>query len=328
MKTNLNRKLFSVGIFVFVFFMLAMIQLKVETKMLLLERLFTYGGWIEIGLLATYGAIVGWFMQDINQSPKWRLITWTVFSAWFFLQLFLGIVVSDIFLLTGKLHLPVPAMIIGGPIYRGQLSIMTLLFLSTIALSGPSWCSHLCYFGAIDGLFSKQKRLKRNAPTKNKMTIKILILGIVIVIALVFRLIGISSFYSTLVGLSFGFIGLGIILFISRRKGKMIHCTVYCPVGTLVNFLSKISPFQLKIDTSCTNCMACIPTCRYDALNIKAIQNKKPEITCTLCGDCLKSCHSNSFQYKFPGLIPERARYLHLFITISLHAIFMGMGRI
>ena len=52
--------------------------------------------------------------------------------------------------MTGKLHLPVPMMILAGPIYRGHTSVMSILFLSTLILSGPAWCSHLCYFGAID----------------------------------------------------------------------------------------------------------------------------------------------------------------------------------
>jgi ferredoxin-type protein NapH len=45
-----------------------------------------------------------------------------------------------------------PMMILGGPIYRGQLSVMTILFLSTVILTGPAWCSQLCYFGAFDNL--------------------------------------------------------------------------------------------------------------------------------------------------------------------------------
>lgn len=267
-------------------------------------------------------------MQDINKAPKWRIITWTIFSIWFFTQLFLGIAVSETFLLTGKLHLPIPAMIIGGPLYRGQLSIMTILFLSTLILSGPAWCSHLCYFGAIDALVSKKNRAQKPLIHKQRKVIKLGIVILIIFTALLLRWLGVTPLYSTLLGLFFGILGLSIILFLSRRKGKMVHCTIYCPVGTLVNYLSKINPFRLRIDSSCTNCMACIPTCRYDALNVKAIEKHKPDFTCTLCGDCLQSCHASSFQYRFLGLNSNQARNIYLFITISLHAIFMGMGRI
>lgn len=328
MVKNKSRVALSVSVFLFVLLMLSMVQIKVETKMLLLERLIPYGGWIEILLLALYGAFVAWNMWDVNKSSKWRIVTWTVFSAWFFLQLFMGIVVSDVFLLSGKLHLPIPAMIIGGPVYRWQISIMTLLFLSTAVLSGPSWCSHLCYFGAMDGLISKRSKFNRKDKIKYRAELKFAIVVIVIATALILRITGISSLYSTLAGLLFGIIGLAVILFLSRKRGKMIHCTVFCPVGTIVNYFSKISPFRLKIDTSCTNCMACTPTCRYDALSPDNIKNRKPGITCTLCGDCVSNCHVNSFKYSFAGVKPGTARILYLFITISLHAIFMGMGRI
>lgn len=315
-------------VFIFISLVLSVVQLKAEPTMLLLERLIKHGGWFEILLLASYGAIVSYHMQNIKNAPKWRSITWTIFSIWFFTQLFLGIVVSETFLLTGKLHLPVPAMIIGGPLYRGQFSVMTILFLSTLLLSGSAWCSHLCYFGAIDGLSAKRKQSAKQVIHKQQKTIKFVIVFLVIITALVLRWIGITPFYSTLFGLTFGAVGLAVILNLSGRKGKMVHCTIYCPVGTLVNYLGKINPFRLRIESSCTNCMACIPTCRYDALNIKAIENRKPAFTCTLCGDCLQSCHTSSFQYKFLGLNANQARNLYLFITISLHAIFMGMGRI
>ena len=97
-------------------------------------------------------------MQDPAKVSRWRKYTWFVFSVVFFSQLLLGLLVSDKFLMTGKLHLPVPMMILAGPIYRGHTSVMTILFLSTVILSGPAWCSHLCYFGAIDNL----ARLRKN----------------------------------------------------------------------------------------------------------------------------------------------------------------------
>ncbi|HDJ22855.1 MAG TPA: 4Fe-4S binding protein [Candidatus Aminicenantes bacterium] len=62
------------------------------------------------------------------------------------------------FLMTGKLHLPVPALILAGPIYRGTLSFMLILFLVTIVLVGPAWCSHLCYVGAWDDIACRRKR--------------------------------------------------------------------------------------------------------------------------------------------------------------------------
>jgi ferredoxin len=305
-----------------------MVQLKVETKMLLFERFFQNGGWVEILLVAVYGAVVIYFMQDLKKTARWRIISWTVFSAWFFLQLFLGIIIDDVFLLTGKLHIPVPAMMVAGPIYRGQLSVMTILFLSTIILSGPAWCSQLCYFGAVDGMFSAKGKAKAKPLTEKRIAIKSTLLILVIISAISFRWFGISPLISAIAGISFGVIGLTVIILFSKRKGKMVHCVLYCPIGTMVNYLKFVNPFRLKIEYSCTRCMACTATCRYDALNLEDIENKKPGITCTLCGDCLKSCHANSIKYTFLKMKPKNARKLYLYITISLHAIFLAMGRI
>ncbi len=76
-------------------------------------------------------------------------------------------------------------MIIGGPIYRAQLSVMTILFLSTVILTGPAWCSQLCYFGAFDNLASGGKTSREIL--KHKGAIKSTILILVIAMALILR---------------------------------------------------------------------------------------------------------------------------------------------
>lgn len=313
---------------IFVGFILSSIQLQVETPMLMLERFIQGGGWIEIVIIVAYSYFLTYKMQQIAGSAKWRLISWTVFSVFFFSQLLLGILVSEKFLLTGKLHIPVPAMMISGPIYRGQLSIMTLLFLSTLILSGPAWCSHLCYFGAIDGIASNKGKT-HSGPIKSQFRFKGVILVTIIIVTILLRILEVSTFYATIGGILFGFIGLIILATLSTRKGKMMHCTLYCPIGSVVNILKYISPFRMYIDkSSCTLCMRCRPACKYDALNINNIKNYKPGFNCTLCGDCLNSCKDNSIRYKFFQAKPETARRIYLFVTISLHAIFMAMGRI
>lgn len=327
---NYNKLKLPLLVFLFVAFNLVMVQLKIEKPMLMLERFFSGGGWIELVIISFYGAFIAYKMQDPNQSSKWRLISWSVFSIFFFTQLTLGILVSDTFLLTGKIHIPVPAMMISGPIYREQLSIMSLLFLSTLVLSGPAWCSHLCYFGALDGVVSNRKKtVKPPSFLKKLLLFKGAFLFILISTTIVLRYLRISVFTATIFGISVGIIGLIVIVILSNKSGKMIHCIAYCPIGTIVNFLKNISPFRMYIDKqSCTLCMKCTPACKYDALNMKNIERFKPGITCTLCGDCVSSCKDNAIKYKLFNLQPNTARNVYLFITISLHAIFMAMGRI
>lgn len=327
--SNSNHLILPVSVFVFVIAVLAPIQVMVERPMLLLERFFSNGGWIEILVVATYGAFLAYKMQDMQQIAKWRRISWTLFSIWFFLQLTLGALVDSAFLLTGDLHIPVPAMMLGGPIYRGEKSIMTLLFLSTIILSGPAWCSQLCYFGALDNLIAN-KKLKPNATNRKKIQvyIKSAMPVLVIIAALVLRLFHVSPLTALISGVGFGIAGLFVIAIWTRKTGKMIHCIVYCPIGTIVNLLKPVSPFRLKIDLECTMCMKCSSVCKYDALTMADLEKQKPGFNCTLCGDCLGTCKSNSISYKFLNFSPNGSRSLYLFVTISLNAIFFAMGRI
>lgn len=315
------------GVFLIVVFLLFFVQLKVDKPMLLLERFLQGGGWFQVVIMGLYGALVAWHMQDPAKVKSWRKYTWFAFSVVFFSQLLLGLLVSDKFLMSGKLHMPVPMMIIAGPLYRGHTSVMSILFLSTIILSGPAWCSHLCYFGAIDNLAAGGKT--KRSPLRHKWAIKSTIALLVIFGAIMFRWTGLPVLTATILAGGFGIVGMGIILIISRKQGRMVHCTAYCPVGTVVNLTRFVNPFRMYIDNkTCTDCMACTSSCKYDALNRSDIVARKPGLSCTLCGDCLSSCHGESIKYRFLKLSPTTARNLYLLITISLHAATMALARI
>jgi ferredoxin-type protein NapH len=308
------------------FVLLAFVQVKVARPMILAERFIRGGGWVEIILISLYGAFVIHKMQDPNNVPKWRKITWTIFSIVFFSQLILGISGFDKFLMTGKLHLPIPMMILAGPIYRGQLSVMTILFISTVILTGPAWCSQLCYFGAFDNLASGG-RTSRDI-LRFKGAIKSTILVLVITMALILRWLKVSGLTSTLIALAFGLTGITVMILFSMKRKKMVHCIMFCPIGTVVNLFKHINPFRMYIDKTCTLCMNCTKFCKYDALNVQDIKNRKPSITCTLCGDCLAGCHHNSIKYKYFNFKPEVARNIYLILTISLHASCIALARI
>ena len=307
--------------------LLSFVQIKVENPMLLLERFLTGGGWVEIFLIGLYGAVIAYNMQDPGKVLNWRKFTWVAFSVVFFMQLCLGLFGFERFLMTGKLHLPVPMMILAGPLYRGHISVMSILFVSTVILSGPAWCSHLCYFGAIDRLASGGKT--ERGPIRNKWALKSTVIILVVLAAILLRWMKVPVITATLIAGGFGVIGLGVILMVSRKEGRMVHCTSFCPIGTLVNLSRFVNPFRMYIDNqSCTDCMACTRYCIYDALNKSDIATRKPGLTCTLCGDCIASCHAGSIKYRFLRLSPTAARNLYLLITISLHASTMALARI
>ncbi|MCX7985604.1 MAG: 4Fe-4S binding protein [Bacteroidales bacterium] len=322
-----NNWLLSISIFLFVALMLSVVQtLNTARPLLLLERFVKHGGWVEVLVIALYAAFLGYKMTDPACVPKFRKLSWIVFSIVFFSQFILGVTVDTIFLMTGKLHLPIPMMVLAGPIYRGQLSIMPILFLSTIILTGPAWCSHYCYFGAIDSWVSGRR--KKKFFIKNGSAFKWTTFIVVIFFAWFFRMVGVGHFITTLLAILFGLLGVGVIFFLSNRYGTMIHCTYYCPLGSLVNLIKWINPFRLTIVDSCTLCMRCTSICKYDALKLENLKSRNPGISCTLCGDCIHSCHHQSLRYKLFSLSSNTSRSIYLFLTISLHAIFLAIARI
>src|ERR1035437_9410026 len=214
-------------VFIMTFILLAFVQIKIERPMILAERFLKGSGWVEIFLISCYGAFVVNKMKDPMNVPKWRKICWTTFSLVFFTQLIIGLSGFDKFLMTGKLHLPIPMMILAGPIYRGQLSVMTILFLSTVILTGPAWCSQLCYFGAFDNLSSGGKSSKEILKYKGAIKSTVLIF---------------------VIAMAFGVGGILIMILYSLKRKKMVHCVMYCPIGTIVNVFKHINPFRMHID--------------------------------------------------------------------------------
>lgn len=317
----------AVWVFTLTFALLSFIRWKVTSvPMLLFDRFIPGAGWLEIFALSLYGAFVVEKMMNPKTEQTMRLRIWKIFSIVFFVQLGLGFTVSSVFLMTGALHIPVPALIIAGPLYRGEGFFMPILFLSTIILVGPAWCSHLCYFGAWDNAAAHPVKRPQSLRQWAEPTRVGILIGIILV-ALILRFLGVSPVIAAIIGILFGFSGIAVMLFISRKRGIMAHCTAYCPIGLLAVLLGRINPFRIKINEDCTDCNACTRACRYDALSPANIKNRAAGYTCTLCGDCIASCHVSALEYRFAGFSPAHSRRLFLILIITLHAVFMGLAR-
>jgi len=295
--------------------------------MLLLERYWPGMGWLQVLLMAMYAAwLTGRFVAP-KDAVRWRPQVWRLFSLVFFAQFFLGLVGFEKMLMTGKLHLPVPALIIAGPIYRGSDFFMPILFTVTALLVGPAWCSHLCYVGVWDDCFSRNRSEPAQLPSYAPV-IRFLLLVFVIATALLLRYLAFGWLAAISAGGLFGLAGIAVMAFLSRRQGVMIHCTCYCPMGLIGNWLGRLSLFRIKIADGCTECNLCRRSCRYNALNPADIKLRRPGSTCTLCGDCISACHSGQLGYRLPFLSARTARAVFLVLIISLHAIFLAVARI
>jgi polyferredoxin len=310
--------------------LLVLARSKASVPVLLADRFLPGAGWLEIALLSFYAAWLTGRILDPRQHKRLRPRIWALFSLVFFGQLALGLGGLPDLLMTGRLHLPVPALIAAGPLFRGEGLFMPFLFASTVLLVGPAWCSHLCYIGAWDDVCSRRApKIPRVLSPRWTVGGRLAALVLVCGGALALRALGVPGLTAAFLAGGFGLLGLGVMLFASRRLGAMIHCTAFCPIGLVGNLLGRLAPWRMGIHLdTCTRCGACARACRYSALTPLQIEAGRPGLSCTLCGDCVGACPHDSMHYRFPGLSPDRARAAFLTLVAALHAVFLGVARI
>lgn len=307
--------------------LLVPVQVFPKLPLLLAERFYTGAGWAQIMAMSIYAGLLAGRMADPMKARRLRPRIWLLFSLVFFLQLFLGLAGIEKLLMTGKLHLPVPALIVAGPIYRGSDFFMPILFTITALLVGTAWCSHLCYIGAWDDFCSRARQEPAELPGWWSRA-RHAILLLVVVCAAMLRYFAVGWPTALLLAAIFGLVGVGVMLAVSRRLGLMAHCTAFCPVGLVGNWLGRLSLWRMRIDAGCTACMQCRRVCRYSALERDNILKRQVGRSCTLCGDCVSACHSGQIGYRLPLLGKEKARAVFVVLITSLHAVFLAVARI
>lgn len=308
-------------------FICAFPQVKLHDPIpLLMERFVKGAGWIEIVLLSLYAAWLTNLLLNAKNIQAIRQRVWMLFSIVFFTQAILGLLGVPKLLMTGELHLPIPAIILAGPIYRGEGFFMPILFMSTLILGGPIWCSWLCYLGAWDFYASKSNT---TSPLVNyRLLLRFGIIITIIVIAILLRVLDIIPMYAAILGILFGIGGIVVMIAMSRRKGVMAHCTFYCPMGLLATIIGKVNPLRIRIQKGCTSCHVCTHVCKYGALTKATIQKRRPGITCTLCGDCISVCKHKQINFTFPFLSIEKTKTVFIVIVVTLHTVFLGFARL
>ena len=75
---------------------------------------------------------------------------------------------------------------------------------------------------------------------------------------------------------------------LSLTKGRL-YCNMFCPVGTFLGLISKISLFRIKFnETACTRCGRCAMRCKSSCIDFL-----KPHVDisrCVTCFNCIHTC--------------------------------------
>ncbi len=294
---------------------------------LLADRFMPGSGLLEIVLVAVYAAVLCGRLLDRRTARTARAQAWFLFSAVFFGQLILGLAGVERMLMTGDLHLPVPALIIAGPLYRGAGFFMLMLFAVSVLLVGPAWCSHLCYIGAWDDRLSRRHRGAPESVPAWGARLRWLIASGVLLAALGLRLAGVPVWVAAWGAALFGLLGVGIMLFASSRTGTMVHCSTFCPLGLAGNVLGRLAPWRLRINARCTGCGACVRVCRYNALRAEDLERRRPGLSCSLCRDCTMVCAHGAMELTCGGQSGRGVERSFVVLVAVLHAVFLAVAR-
>jgi ferredoxin len=82
---------------------------------------------------------------------------------------------------------------------------------------------------------------------------------------------------------------------LSLAKGRL-YCNMFCPVGTLLGLISKISLLRIKFDESkCTRCGRCSVGCKSSCIDF--IKYKVDISRCVSCFNCINICPEKALLY-------------------------------
>ena len=231
-------------------------------RLLLGERVLPWQGvnGFVILLLAWWGGLLCGGAADPQASPRRRRLMWTVFASVFFLQFLLGVTVASSLLMTGRLHVPVPFMMISGPVYRGEGIFMLALFSVSVLLAGSAWCSHLCYFGVWDCLSAASSR-RKGRPVKGGKGLRDwrwAALAAAVGTPLLLSLWGLPVEYALAVALAAAFLA-PLAWRMSAAGGVREYCSRFCPWGWPPVCWAGCPPGRMLVKETCTGCMQCAP---------------------------------------------------------------------
>lgn len=303
-------------------------------RLLLGERVLPWQGvnGLAILLLAWWGAYCAEKLLNPQTSSRMRRVMWTVFASVFFLQFLLGVTVASSLLMTGRLHLPVPFMMLSGPVYRGEGIFMLALFGVSVLLAGSAWCSHLCYFGVWDCLSASSSRRKGRPVQGGKSSCdwRWVFLAAAAGVPLLLSIWGVPLEYALAAAFAAA-LAAPLIWRRSSANGVREYCSRFCPMGLAASLLGRLSPWRMRVGASCTGCMKCAAACRDLAISREAGACHISRC-CTLCRDCISRCSHGALRLgmagPFSSVPPARADMYFVTLISVMHVVFLATARV
>jgi polyferredoxin len=82
---------------------------------------------------------------------------------------------------------------------------------------------------------------------------------------------------------------------LSFTKGRL-YCNIFCPVGTLLGLISKISILRIKFnETACTRCGRCSLRCKSSCIDF--LKHDIDITRCVDCFNCINACQDKALSY-------------------------------
>jgi polyferredoxin len=190
--------------------------------------------------------------------------------------------------------------------------LLTLFF-------GRSFCSWACWMGGQDEFFSSIGKKPWYSPSRLRPGIRYLpfaVLAIVSFHSVYFLSPGycawacpnkiagdFAELSSTLRVVQFvTFVSIWVLLVFlgSMMLKKRAMCGLLCPMGALLAFGNRTSPFEVRVDRGkCNGCGECISACPNFAWTEENLREGKPWINCARCGRCMDSCPEKAINFQF-----------------------------
>ena len=80
------------------------------------------------------------------------------------------------------------------------------------------------------------------------------------------------------------------------RNGRT-YCNTFCPVGTILSFLSRFSLLKIRFDAEkCKSCSLCSKNCKSACIDYKT--HTVDASRCIVCGNCINACKHDALSYQ------------------------------